>query len=187
MNKDIANRLIELRKANNLSQEALAAKLGASSQTVGEWERAEISPDTEQLIKLSELYQVSVDDLLKAGGEIPAKDPASNREHQLDLTLWLIAVIAYIAVGCLYHLWHPGWLIFLLVPVISSAISAIQKKRADCFAYSALALVVFLYLGCVKMLWHPTWLLFLTIPLYEKLITLFRGGRKGDGENKEDD
>lgn len=184
MNMEIANRLIELRKANNLSQEALAEKLGISRQTVSEWECAEISPDTEHLIMLAKLYQISVDDLLKTNEEIiPVKNHSFMQESSTDLPLGLLAVIAYLALGCLYHLWHPGWLVFLLVPIISSAISAIRKKRADCFSYSALVLFVFLYAGCVKTLWHPTWLLFLTIPLYYKILELFGG--KSDRQKQE--
>lgn len=175
MDKEIADRLMELRKANNLSQEALAGKLGISRQTVSEWERGEISPDAGQIAMLAELYQISVDDLQKPGGKpIFGEGSFLKQDHKADLPLGLLAVIIYLALGFLYHLWHPGWLVFLLEPVVSSAITAIRKRRADCFSYSALALFVFLYIGCVKMIWHPTWILFLTIPLYYKVIGFFR-------------
>ena len=65
MNIEIANRLVNLRKSNNLSQEALAEKLGISRQAVSKWERAEASPDTDNLILLARLYGVSLDELLK--------------------------------------------------------------------------------------------------------------------------
>lgn len=71
MNIEIANRLVELRKKNNLSQEALAARLGISRQAVSKWERAEASPDTDNLILLARLYGVSLDELLKTEDEIP--------------------------------------------------------------------------------------------------------------------
>lgn len=71
MNIEIANRLVSLRKANNLSQEALAEKLGISRQAVSKWERAEASPDTDNLILLARLYGVSLDELLKTEDEIP--------------------------------------------------------------------------------------------------------------------
>lgn len=53
-----------MRNKNNLSQEELAAKMGVSRQAVSKWERAEASPDTENLILLAKLYGVSIDELL---------------------------------------------------------------------------------------------------------------------------
>ena len=79
MNIEIANRLVELRKKSGLSQEELAAKLGLSRQAVSKWERAEASPDTDNLICLAKLYGVSLDDLLNTDDsveEIVAQQPA---------------------------------------------------------------------------------------------------------------
>lgn len=70
MNVEVANRLQQLRKKNNLSQEELAEKIGISRQAVSKWERAEASPDTDNLILLSRLYGVSLDELLKTDSEI---------------------------------------------------------------------------------------------------------------------
>ncbi|MBQ8826837.1 MAG: helix-turn-helix transcriptional regulator, partial [Oscillospiraceae bacterium] len=66
MNVETANRLQMLRKKNNLSQEELAEKIGISRQAVSKWERAEASPDTDNLILLAKLYGVTLDDLLKS-------------------------------------------------------------------------------------------------------------------------
>ncbi len=64
MNVEIANRLQQLRKNNNLSQEELAEKIGVSRQAVSKWERAEASADTANLILLSKLYRMSLDELV---------------------------------------------------------------------------------------------------------------------------
>lgn len=64
MNIEIANNLVQLRKKNGLSQEALSEKLGLSRQAVSKWERAEASPDTDNLIALAKLYKVSLNELL---------------------------------------------------------------------------------------------------------------------------
>lgn len=69
MNIEIANRLANLRKESGMSQEELAQKLGISRQAVSKWERAESSPDTDNLIALSKLYNVSLDKLLEADEE----------------------------------------------------------------------------------------------------------------------
>lgn len=70
MNVQIAQRLAELRRAKGYSQEALANRLGLSRQAVSKWERAESSPDTENLIALARLYGVSLDELLSVDKDI---------------------------------------------------------------------------------------------------------------------
>ena len=70
MNIEIANKLQKLRKENGYSQEELADKLGISRQAVSKWERAESSPDTDNLIILAKLYNVSLDDLLRTDESI---------------------------------------------------------------------------------------------------------------------
>ena len=65
MNIETANRLLQYRKKMNLSQEELASRIGVSRQAVSKWERAEASPDTDNLILLADIYGVSLDELLK--------------------------------------------------------------------------------------------------------------------------
>lgn len=75
MNAETANRLYQYRKHSNLSQEELADKLGISRQAVSKWERAEASPDTDNLINLAKLYGVSLDDLIN-------NDPAQKNNDE---------------------------------------------------------------------------------------------------------
>ena len=65
MDVSIADKLCKLRKQNGLTQEDLADQLGVSRQAVSKWERAEASPDTDNLIMLANLYGVSLDELLE--------------------------------------------------------------------------------------------------------------------------
>jgi len=64
MKIELGQRLSALRKENNFSQEDIAERLGVSRQAISNWERGESSPDTENLIELSMLYNVSVDELI---------------------------------------------------------------------------------------------------------------------------
>ncbi len=70
MTIEIAERLVKLRKKYGYSQEELADKLGLSRQAVSKWERAEASPDTDNLICLAKLYGVSLDELLATDEDI---------------------------------------------------------------------------------------------------------------------
>lgn len=55
----------ELRKANKLSQEELANRLGVSRQAVSKWETGIVMPDINNLLKLSEIFNVTTDYILK--------------------------------------------------------------------------------------------------------------------------
>ena len=61
----LADKIIELRKKNGLSQEELAEKLNVSRQSISKWEGAQSIPDMNKILKLSDLFSVSTDYLLK--------------------------------------------------------------------------------------------------------------------------
>jgi HTH-type transcriptional regulator/antitoxin HipB len=84
MNVEIADRLARRRREAGYSQEELALKLGVSRQAVSKWERSESSPDTNNLIALAELYEVSLDDLLFVDSDI-AEDVAFERADRAQI------------------------------------------------------------------------------------------------------
>lgn len=65
----LGDKLAKLRKDNNYTQEQLADILGVSRQSVSKWESDIAYPETDKLIKLGELYNCSMDYLLKDGSE----------------------------------------------------------------------------------------------------------------------
>ncbi|XMB71867.1 helix-turn-helix domain-containing protein [Mycoplasmatota bacterium WC30] len=65
MIKLFSEKLRELRKEQGLSQEDLANKLDISRQSVSKWELGVSMPDLDNVIKLSELFDISTDYLLK--------------------------------------------------------------------------------------------------------------------------
>ena len=142
MNLEIANRLVELRRTHGLSQEDLAAKLGVSRQAVSKWERAESSPDTDNLITLAGLYDLSLDELLlgrpaagregpggeEPGGEADAGAEAERQARKRQLQRFpypLFITLAYLLMGFWLHWWHPGWMLFLTVPLYYWYVSTI--------------------------------------------------------------
>jgi len=61
----LSEKIIELRKANGLTQEELASKCNVSRQSISKWEADIALPETEKLLLLGELFHVSMDVLLK--------------------------------------------------------------------------------------------------------------------------
>ncbi|HIR51610.1 MAG TPA: helix-turn-helix transcriptional regulator [Candidatus Avoscillospira avicola] len=80
----LGNRLQRLRQRQGLSQDALAEKLGVSRQAVSKWERDEAVPEVEKLLRLSELYGVSLDELVKGDATQSAPQAEPQGESQAE-------------------------------------------------------------------------------------------------------
>ena len=61
----LADKITDLRKKNGWSQEELANQLGVSRQAVSKWESASSIPDLDKIVKMSIIFGVSTDYLLK--------------------------------------------------------------------------------------------------------------------------
>lgn len=66
-----ADKLIALRKKSGWSQEELAEQMAVTRQSVSKWEGAQAVPDLEKIVRLSQLFGVSTDYLLKDELELP--------------------------------------------------------------------------------------------------------------------
>ena len=62
---NLSKKIFELRKAQGLSQEQLAEKVGVSRQSVSKWESGESIPELERLVEIGKVFNVTTDYLLK--------------------------------------------------------------------------------------------------------------------------
>lgn len=69
--------LIKLRTESQLTQEKLAEKINVTRAAVGKWEAGNGTPNIENLVKLSNLFNVTVDELLKGEPIFEPKTPPS--------------------------------------------------------------------------------------------------------------
>ncbi len=70
----LADKIVELRKKNGWSQEELAEMLDVSRQSISKWESAQSTPDMNRILKMSELFGVSTDCLLKDDVELSVSE-----------------------------------------------------------------------------------------------------------------
>lgn len=84
MTKETANRLFQYRKANGYSQEELASKIGVSRQAISKWERGESSPDTDNLITLARLYNITIDELINGTDEPERTTETEDTEQTVE-------------------------------------------------------------------------------------------------------
>ena len=77
-------KLIMLRKNKNLSQEQLGNELNVARQTVSKWELGETTPEMDKLIKMSEIFEISLDELVKDNDiEITSNDINNTNTQKL--------------------------------------------------------------------------------------------------------
>lgn len=77
---NIGEKLFELRREKNLSQEEVADKLNVSRQTVSKWETNQSVPDFDKIMPLCELYGVGVEELLT--GKKPEEKTEMTQEEE---------------------------------------------------------------------------------------------------------
>ena len=76
--KTIGASLAACRRSRHMTQEAVGERLGVTSKTVSRWETGAVLPDLVRLTQLSQLYGISVDDLISDDGNISANQSASG-------------------------------------------------------------------------------------------------------------
>lgn len=104
----------ELRRKNGISQEKLAEMVGVSRQAVTKWENGKANPDTENLIRLAEIFDVSVDELCR--GEATEKPQAKIHPGGHILAgISLLILAAYCVIGGVTRNFNGETLIMLLI------------------------------------------------------------------------
>lgn len=106
----IGNKLIELRKKEGLSQEQVAEKLNVSRQTISKWELDETSPDLKSAKALSQLYQVSLDELVDNDVHSLVIEKVSNTEKLAGI---IIKILKWIGILMIV------WFILMIIAIFS--------------------------------------------------------------------
>lgn len=81
----LADNIIKLRKQAGWSQEALAAHIGVSRQSVSKWESGQSTPDIEKIVLLADVFAVTTDALLKGRPDIDMKGSETSAHKVVSL------------------------------------------------------------------------------------------------------
>lgn len=262
MDEKFGERLIVFRNRKGLSQDELSQKLGVSRQSISNWENGSSQPSIEFVKKLSEIYGVSVDDLLNVdkpiedcykkeekvskeeekdkdkgshiridkngifisdkddddtikfefGGDMEENikekvksevvddifvDDEKRRKKALhksiksliDIIFILGAVIAYCILGFLLPN-GEGWIKWWVICVFSLVPGEIYKtfafKKPEYFPITYLAIGAYCTIGEFLNIWHPTWIIALVIPVYyiltESIKSIVKNSKKVKGK-----
>ncbi|MBP2097433.1 helix-turn-helix domain-containing protein [Enterococcus rivorum] len=130
---EVGQRLKERRNELHLTQDFVAEKLGITRQTISNWENGRSYPDIERIIRLSELYNLSLDELLKGDQEMVHHLKANttvNRFLKLFALLLLINVFLMVLVLTKQNLSQLiAYLIFSLISINTLSIFYLIIKK----------------------------------------------------------
>lgn len=84
---NIGEKIFELRKEKNLSQEEVAEKLNVTRQTVSKWETNQSTPDLDKIMPLCELFGISTEELLTGKSETIIEEKEKVIEENKDKPL----------------------------------------------------------------------------------------------------
>ena len=144
----LGSNIASYRKQQRLTQAGLAEKLNYSDKAVSKWERGESMPDVLTLVQLSELFAVSVNDLLSDPNELPEETGAvvGKMEKAVEKTLKRKAdKQSILGLSSLLV-----WFVALLLFVIISSLGIAKSWIAFIYAIPAHAIVLL----SLRSAWH---------------------------------
>ena len=155
---NIGDKIAKARKAQNLTQEQLADLLDVSRQAVSRWESDLAYPETDNLVRLSEILHVNCDYLLKdgvneAGEKIVevkiVKDAPRRRElnFRFVFMLFLLALGAYFA---LFGTWNLALELGRAAVLRRETGVLIAVGICGAVGYAMLAYGAYLWVSCAK-------------------------------------
>lgn len=115
---NIGNKISELRKKNNYTQEELAEKLNVSRQTISKWELNETSPSLEDAAKLAKIFHVSLNELV--GEENILEEKMSNVERLAGIIIKILKIIGIIIII---------YIIFIIIAILTFTVFKDKKTE----------------------------------------------------------
>lgn len=124
-------KLKQLRNEAGLTQEQAAEKLSVTRSAIARWETDKGIPDITNLIAISDLYGVTLDEMIKGDEKVEQKvktDAKAKKWHMLVIT-YLISIVVYIACFAIVHrIFMVGFLIATLFMLGIELWVCIRKK-----------------------------------------------------------
>ena len=97
--------------------------------------------------------------------EAMERKKAEERRRKSDAMFPVLITGLYLVLGGVFGLWHPGWLVFLTIPLHYMRFNTRMEQLCN----PVMITLIYLVLGFFFNLWHPGWMIFLAIPVAEIL------------------
>lgn len=197
---NLGERLLNLRKTKNLSQEEVAEKLDVTRQTVSKWETDQSTPDFDKILPLCNLYDITPDELLTGIKKEKEEKVYQSYEEEGNLRKKRASGIGK---GVLLYFVSIAWImiaipVLMINTVVASAIFLLICGVATyiiiytCIIYkkkkvkeetnsvmkqiesviSIITTIIYLIISFMTMAWHITWIIWLVYGLIIEIIKL---------------
>ena len=142
-----------------MTQEELAEYMGVSRQSVSKWETGDAYPETDKLIVLSDLFGMSLDELVRGNADMQINkmdgmienDVAEKERKEANVhteveknvyrlkkigdaicgVIMLSVTAVYLVLGIAFGLWHPLWIMFPVCGTVCLIIYLVTQKRKE--------------------------------------------------------
>lgn len=192
---NLGEKLLNLRKSKNLSQEEAADKLNVTRQTISKWETNQSTPDFDKIIPICDLYEISTEQLLTGKEiikEIKNDDVRIKRAKGISISilLYFISVISII-ITIPYFNMNPllACSIFLFIAAVATFIVVytclvykeekseleIKENKLKKQIRKILSLItttIYLLISFLTYAWHITWIIWIIYGLIMEIVNL---------------
>ena len=209
----IGNRLYNLRKEKNISQEELANALDVSRQTISKWETGESTPDFNKICPLCEYFGITSDELLSGKQNIieakkEDKKAKFARNLAISVGLYILSLVAIILLSALFDQPIIGVSLFFTIIAVATGIiiySSIVYGKSEkekvkeskepknvvlkgiTEIISIAGVITYLLVSFLTGAWHITWIIFIAIGLLNAIVKLIFGIKDDTKEEVEED
>jgi len=197
----IGNRLYNLRKEKNISQEELANALDVSRQTISKWETGESTPDFNKICPLCEYFGITSDELLSGKQNIieakkEDKKAKFARNLAIAVGLYIFSLVAIILCAALFDQPIIGVSVFFTIIAVATGLiiySSIvygksekekvkEEKEPKNVVLKGITeiidiagVITYLLVSFLTGAWHITWIIFIAIGLLNAIVKLIFG------------
>ena len=209
----IGERLYNLRKEKNISQEELANALDVSRQTVSKWETGESMPDFNKIQPICDYFGITTYELITGIQNIveQKKEDKKNkfaRNLAISVGLYIFSIVAIILFSAWINQPIIGVCLFFSIIAVATGIiiysgivygkdkeeakkSKEEKKKDSVVKQLAdivglVGVIVYLLVSFLTGAWHLTWIIFIAIGLVNAIIKLICGLKYNEEEEEEE-
>lgn len=192
----IGEKIYNLRKSKNMSQETLANMLNVSRQTISKWETGESNPDFDKIVPLCDFFEISTDELLRGTNNYLEQEIVleKNKNKALTISLCIIIFVIMIVLVLIFdEIGGNDTLTGSIVVVALGAIAVIlvnyfcskpisdkknrisldnKKRKLINSIINMITVIIYFGVSFIFVSWSISWIIFIVGALTKRIVEL---------------